>query len=289
MSLKILKYKKTAYFFLILIPLLVFIFFYRNKITSSPVLQNSMRSTSTPSASFCLNNTKAFSLDEALINPSQVCALRIAPVSSRSAMIKLARVSSSFINVESLFLNKTVNPLPPEIKNFINLKAINFHHTVRTHLPPEIGQLKKLIAINLSKADIENLPPELGDLHNLTQLIIVHNTKPVSIPPEIEKLSKLNTLTLRSNPAILLPPTLVNNQNIEYLDLSDNKLIEIPSIVFKLRRLKTLNLSNNKLTDLPVGIENLNKLKYLNLSGNNLKNGDISKLKQILPLTQIVY
>lgn len=193
----------------------------------------------------CLEEGRRYSIDEAINDPG-VCDLEIA---KDEDLEKLKMNSGKLINIRSIYLRKTPNTtIPSEIANLENLTLLNFHHTFNTVLPPEIGSLKKLRVLHITQADLDTLPTEIGGLSNLENLTFTFNTKKITLPQEIEKLSSLKVLALNNNPGIVLPSSLDSLVLLEELDLTNSKLNKIPEAIFNLRNLKVLNLSENNIS-----------------------------------------
>jgi len=120
-------------------------------------------------------------------------------------------------------------------------------------LDQNIFKLVSLNYLDISEAGLELLTEEVGNLVNLGNLVLKGNCL-MSLPPAINKLTKL-----------------------KLLDVSKNKLATLPDIS-GLDQLSTLNVSLNKLTTFPeIGLEKCVKLSLLDLSVNDLT--DISVLE----------
>ncbi len=119
----------------------------------------------------------------------------------------------------------------------------------------------------LSDNSINTLPSEMGKMTNVTTFKIDHNLLDGSLIGEIRQMSKLKVL-----------------------DVSYNKMTGMPAEIGQLSNLETLNYSYNDITGLPNELENLkNNLKEFDLTGNPLSQETITKLKNSLPNTKIIF
>lgn len=75
--------------------------------------------------------------------------------------------------------------------------------------------------------------------------------KLTALPPEIGRLTSLQTLNLSGNQLTTLPPEIGRLTSLQTLNLEDNWLTALPSQIGRLIRLQALNLSGNVLTMLP--------------------------------------
>jgi len=93
-----------------------------------------------------------------------------------------------------------------------------------------------------------------------------------AIPPEIENLSRVRTLTFNHNYSLVeIPPEMEMLVTLETLSLSYNRIGRLPLQVCKLRYLCVLDLGNNALTWLPCAVERMKSLRVLNLEFNQLQ------------------
>lgn len=119
----------------------------------------------------------------------------------------------------------------------------------------------------LSNNSIKTLPSEMGRMNKLVVFKIDHNLLEGSLIGEIRQMSQLNQL-----------------------DASYNKMTGVPAEIGQLSNLEVLNLSYNQITAFPNEIGNLqNNLKSLNVTGNKLSSDQITKLKSLLPKTDVIY
>ena len=118
------------------------------------------------------------------------------------------------------------------------------------------------------------IPPELSKLSELDTLNLDSNRLTGSIPPELGNLSKLDTLNLDSNRLTgSIPPELGNLSKLDTLNLDSNRLTgSIPPELGNLINLLEADLSHNQLTgNIPGELGNLTNLERLDLSYNRLE------------------
>ncbi len=88
-----------------------------------------------------------------------------------------------------------------------------------------------------------------------------------SIPPELNTLTRLESLNISHNQLTALPPELCSLKNLQYLHASNNRLTAFP---LALTNLKTLALGTNQLETLPMSINKLAQLQKINLENNHI-------------------
>ena len=114
-----------------------------------------------------------------------------------------------------------------------------------------------------------------------------------TLPPEIGRLTTLNTLRLAANHLTSLPAQVWRLTNLTWLDLSGNQLTSLPPEIGQLTKLTWLDLDANQLTSLPPEIGCLTNLTELYLDGNHLTSlppeiGRLTNLTQLyLPRNQL--
>lgn len=92
------------------------------------------------------------------------------------------------------------------------------------------------------------------------------NQNLATVPGDVNKLTKLNDLSLKGNKLTSFPPV----------------ILEVPTLI-------TLDLSGNQISQFPEGLGKLTKLQSLNLAGNNISESEKTKLKQLFPNTGITF
>ncbi|MCA1900428.1 MAG: leucine-rich repeat domain-containing protein [Chloroflexi bacterium] len=124
-------------------------------------------------------------------------------------------------------------------------------------------------SLDLSGLGLTSLPPEIGRLTNLDSMLLFQN-KLTSLPPEISQLTGLTHLSLWDNKLSNLSLEIVQLTNLTELDLSKNQLTSLPPEIGQLASLQNLELSENQLTSLPPEIGQLTNLTKLDLFFNQL-------------------
>lgn len=83
--------------------------------------------------------------------------------------------------------------------------------------------------------------------------------------------------------AASLPAEVGRLKKLETLSLNGNQLQQLPAAVGQLKALRTLNLSGNHLTEFPPGLGNLRQLDLLDLSRNKIQSvpPEVSELQAI--------
>lgn len=90
------------------------------------------------------------------------------------------------------------------------------------------------------------------------------------IPPQIERLTELGSLTIRGGELEVLPPQLFRLRNLHTLNLGGHHISEVPAEIGQLTSLRILRLNNNQIRNMP-SLKSLTKLDTLDLSFNQLE------------------
>ena len=128
--------------------------------------------------------------------------------------------------------------------------------------------------LSVTRLYLDALSP--GDLDGLSNLswLIVRSATQLSLEPNMFDGLPLEILNLNGSLLTTLNPTILDGlSNLIVLGLSGNQLTELPLGIFdQLPNLEALDLSGNQLTELSPGVfEGLLNLQSLNLRGNRLK------------------
>lgn len=91
-----------------------------------------------------------------------------------------------------------------------------------------------------------------------------------SLPNEIAKLKKLETLSLNGNQLQALPACVGQLKALRTLSLSGNQLREFPNGLGTLRHLDVLDVSKNRIQALPAEVAELQAIE-INLNQNQVK------------------
>ncbi|KAF4351829.1 hypothetical protein F8388_005107 [Cannabis sativa] len=172
--------------------------------------------------------------------------------------------------------NLLVGPLPefsPEFSSlqYLDLSANSFSGNVSESL----GFLSSLSVLLLSSNYLTGqIPWSLGNLTELITLGIGYVTlNQSSLPPEIGKLTKLQTLFMPScGLSGSIPETIGNLVQLKIFDLSENQLYgKIPETIGGMKNIEQIELYSNRLTgELPVSLGSLSYLSNLDVSQNSL-------------------
>jgi hypothetical protein len=123
--------------------------------------------------------------------------------------------------------------------------------------------------LNLSHNRLTALPPELGKLTQLQSLYLGGNQLE-ALPKEIGNLTKLQTLDLADNRLATLPKELGMLPRLQILDLGINQIAALPKELGALAQLRELYLNHNRLTAIPKELGALAQLRELYLNHNRL-------------------
>lgn len=135
-----------------------------------------------------------------------------------------------------------------------------------------------------------SIPPELGKLSSLQSLDLSFNQIAGSIPAELGQLSLLRSLQLCFNQLSgSIPPELGNLTNLQSLNLYANQLSgNIPRELGQLANLQSLSLDRNQLSGtIPTELGQLTNLTGLNLDSNQLTGSiptELSRLTNLIAL-----
>ncbi|MEI6766816.1 MAG: leucine-rich repeat domain-containing protein [Bacteroidota bacterium] len=134
-----------------------------------------------------LTKQKIFiSLDEALLNPSEVYRLDLS--------------------------KQHLEQIPAGVFMLANLQEMNLSHNKIKSIPCEIKSLKNLRIIDLSSNKLITLPAEIGTLTYLQKLYLKHN-KISTLPIEMALLISLSELDLWGNRIIRFPAQMASLRN----------------------------------------------------------------------------
>ncbi len=106
-----------------------------------------------------------------------------------------------------------------------------------------LSNLSGLLYLELQDFDFKVFPKTLLQLDSLKGLLFIA-TELTEIPSEIDKLSKLEFLSIQLNNVSSLPNSISNMRVLKYLDLGNNSFTNIPKVLFNSPSLDVVNLSN---------------------------------------------
>ncbi|MBW4464489.1 MAG: leucine-rich repeat domain-containing protein [Pegethrix bostrychoides GSE-TBD4-15B] len=133
--------------------------------------------------------------------------------------------------------------------------------------------------LDLSGQGLSELPPEIGKLTQLETLTLGKwdeekyehvGNQLTDLPDEIVNLTNLTELDLSSNRITQIPDSISRLSNLTKLYLWGNQLTEIPDSITQLSNLTELHLGGNQITQIPDSITQLSKLRVLYLWGNQI-------------------
>lgn len=141
------------------------------------------------------------------------------------------------------------------------------NETLKNYADFQLSRLTKPELLDFSNRDLDTLNTSVLDNSAAIELNVSNNYLTGALPAEINKL-----------------------KNLKVLNASNNRLTGIPAEIGQLTKLETLNFSNNSISTIPNELANLKyNLKTLNLSRNPVSSETQEKLKQMLPLTNIIF
>ena len=140
--------------------------------------------------------------------------------------------------------------------------------------------------IDLRSQNLAEAPPQLFRLSNLQTAMLIDNQL-TELPPEIGQLTELRTLMLDGNRLTELPPEIGRLTELRTLWLDGNQLTELPPEIGRLNHLQVAMLSENQLAELRPEIGRLTRLEELRLDGNQLTElppeiGQLTELRTLM-------
>ncbi len=133
----------------------------------------------------------------------------------------------------------------------------------------ELQEATVASGLSLSGRRLTILPPDIGRLTDL-QTLNLNDNELASLPPEIGMLTNLQTLDPGGNHLTSLPPEIGMLTNLQTLWVNGNRLTSLPPEIGQLTNLQTLNLADNNFASLPPEITQLTNLRELRLHYNQL-------------------
>lgn len=110
----------------------------------------------------------------------------------------------------------------------------------------------------------------LEKLKGLRQLTVEGSSLMKSIPDEIGRLSKLQSLKIADCPVKEIPLSIFQLPGLEHLELSLPQLTTLPDGDFKCKKLKSITIRYSKLTNIPNAITTLTRLEEIDIMGNQV-------------------
>ena len=139
---------------------------------------------------------------------------------------------------------------------FIRGLDLSMNNLEDDRFPEAMEDMSSLRWLKLSAAGLKSLPPELERLQKLEHLTLKRNaidSLEADLGVDLAKLPCLRTLILSRNALTTVPAGLFagGNDDLTTLDLSRNRLTEVPEALLRAKSLLVLNLSHNRLEAVP--------------------------------------
>ena len=187
----------------------------------------------------------------------------------------LALISRKFISRK--YINSGVDPKDAVILGILEIlideelsEACEDMHTSYVYQLDEKGRVISLSIFNVRgarKSILNFFPREICELSELRSFRFGFDG---DIPPCIEKLTKLGSLSAYCNRIDSIPASIGNLEDLMHLSLSHVGLKTIPKTIGKLKSLLILDLAGNEIETLPNSMSKLTNLMELDVSENRL-------------------
>lgn len=174
---------------------------------------------------------------------------------------ELQRLTSNLRTVD-LSGNK-IEVLPAAIGNFLQLRSLTLNSNRLGECLTWFGFCGPRSGRGVVRLIVLSIPV------NIDLQVFVVFVFSASLPSEISKLKKLETLSLNGNRIQQLPPTLGQLKALRTLSLSGNQISEFPSGLGTLRHLDLLDLSRNQIHIVPATVSELQAIE-INLNQNQV-------------------
>lgn len=168
------------------------------------------------------------------------------------------------------FWKNRLGCVPESVWEKTELEALVLADNDLSELSEQIGCLRRLRMLDLGHNRLGKVPDALADLDGLTDFLYLHANRLTSLPPSLERLTKLRYLSISSNGFVALPECICGMAGLIELRACDNQLTSLPESLGRLSRLRELHVRNNRLISLPQSIGTLLELRQLDLRGNPL-------------------
>ncbi|KAM3914129.1 LOW QUALITY PROTEIN: leucine-rich repeat-containing protein 40 [Leptodactylus fuscus] len=199
------------------------------------------------------------------------------------AVTAMTMPSDALVNTHTIATLKTLDysdkqapVIPDAVFNAIGsstITIVNFSKNQLTEVPLRIVELKDSVCdVNLGFNKIPTISLNLCMLLKITHLDMRNNLL-VSLPEELEALTRLQSIILSFNRFKTFPEVLYRIPTLETILISSNQIGAIdPLQLIKLPKLSTLDLQNNDLLQIPPALGKCESLRSLNLDGNPFRN-----------------
>lgn len=126
----------------------------------------------------------------------------------------------------------------------------------------------------------------LSDLFLEKELYVKHRNL-TGIPPDVGLLTQLTYISFECNKITYIPKEICSLPNLKGLRLDYNEIHFIPKEIGQLSKLRELLIERNYISRLPIELGDLNHIKWLDIRHNPLAHGEITKIRKLLPYTDI--
>lgn len=141
--------------------------------------------------------------------------------------------------------------------------------------------------VNLDRNELETFPSELAGLTGLKWLRL--NDNRLSSLPDLSALKVLRRIYLRGNRFESVPETLKDLPSLTDVDLSFNPIAEVPQWLAEKEGLVGLSFNGARLSRLPEDLRAWRSLKQLQLGEMSFSREEMTRIRQALPDTAIVF
>ena len=184
--------------------------------------------------------------------------------------------------------NRDLDVLPGNIGELARLKILKLTENRLQELPESIGGLVDLEELHFSNNRLTRIPAGIGQMVRLRVLVGFQNYIR-ELPPELAGATNLARIHLSFNDLQSLTPAIGALANLQSLNLGWNALSNLPPEIGRLRALTDLNLNHNRLERLPSEISGLKRLRRLKLEGNPIRDDEKTRIRELLPGTDIAF
>jgi internalin A len=150
--------------------------------------------------------------------------------------------------------------IPPALRDFVQMRELNFSGNPIRALPEWIGNLKDLITLWLANCELPRIPEVVSSLRKLEALSL-HANQVTAVPRDFGQLTQLDTLVLSANPLDRVPAEVFDLPNLVKLGLSCEEytkrkgtLTEIPADILRLQQLVELDVEGQPITTPPAEV-----------------------------------
>jgi len=168
-----------------------------------------------------------------------------------------------------------------KLKSYPNLKILKLKCRNQI-LPDYISEQTGLKHLELQMPNIVSLPDNIENLSKLESFTCTISSLK-ELPASISAWKKLKTMDISYTAITELPETIGELQNLETLKLNDNEIAQLPASFTKLVNLKHLEINNTNIQALPDNLGELSKLQYLDCRHTKISEipGSAEQLKSL--------